>query len=67
LQYLWSVTSGLMESTATYSAPWAKWLLSQWMLHWWRVNVSTACEAFLCIQPLPNTRRDRSQVPFFKS
>jgi len=26
-------------------------LLSQWMLHWWRVNVSTARQLFPCTQP----------------
>jgi len=27
-------------------APWATRLLSQWMLHWWQVNSSTAREPF---------------------
>jgi len=29
-------------------APWATRLLSQWILHWWRVSGSTACEPFPC-------------------
>ena len=33
-------------------APWATRLLSQWMLHWWRINVSTARQLFPCTLPL---------------
>jgi len=39
-------------------------------LHWWRVNGSTAREAFLCTHPsMPSTRLhlNRPQVPFVKS
>jgi len=36
----------------------------QCMLHWWRVNRSTARELFPCAQPLtPSTKLGRPQVP----
>ena len=40
----WSATSNL-RSHLRLLAPWAARLLSQWMLHWWRDNNSTAREA----------------------
>ena len=47
-------------------APWATGWFSQWMSHWWWN--STVHELFSYTQPsMPNTRRDRLQVPFFKS
>ena len=46
---------------------WATRLLSQWMLHWWRDNDSTARELFLCTRPsTSSTRPDRPQVSIFK-
>jgi len=46
--------------------PRARRLFSQWMLHWWRVNDSAAREP--CVAPplMPNTRLNKSQVPFPK-
>ena len=41
---------------SAWLAPRAKRLLSQWMLHWWRVSGSAAREPFLCTHPLtPST------------
>ena len=49
-------------------APWATWLFSQLMWHWWRVNGSTASQPFPCThQSTPSTRLDWPQEPFFKS
>jgi len=51
-------------------APWVTRLRSQWMLHWWRVNASTARELFPCThQPInaKHYRLGRPQVRFFKS
>jgi len=49
-------------------APLVTRLLSHWMLHWWRVNGSTARGTLPCTHPsTPSTRLGRPQVPFFKS
>ena len=67
LHSLWGITSGLRSPISACSAQWAVRPLSQWVLHWWQANGSTAREAFPFTLPSPTTRLDRSQVSFFKS
>jgi len=46
----------------------AKWLVSQWILRWWRFSGIAARKALPCAHPLMlSTSLDRPQVPLFKS
>jgi len=50
-EYLLGTPSGMLRVLSDVYlrllAPWTTRLLSQWMLHWWRVNGNTARELFL--------------------
>jgi len=48
LSHLPKFWAGYATAHVRMLTPWATWLLSQWMLHWWRVNGSNAREPFPC-------------------